>query len=332
MPSNIGATLGEQMPVLLLPTDPLCGPGADHMPYQDVSPEQLKSGRKTSTIISMRANLNTFPSTGFYGFDEYVPPQKFHEIDSKEFAKMYKHDEVEDVKTNANNTMSVPQQLPVRKLSNTQFPQRKLSNTQSPLRKLSNTNNPHMNMTRQLSKERSISTTSNLTVSSPRRPMIRKSSVPQRLGELTPSDSWCSKKNEYHSSRPRIVDPKSGAHPKNRKTSDNNYYHTNKHEKPALWKDIRQAFSHAECESSASSLTLTSDHIVSMTEQPSYTKPSRKSSVRSGPITAYNKKSGFASVASYIQNCNAGQKERMKSTGRILWHRSVLAVNINHAR
>ncbi|XP_063677949.1 cyclic nucleotide-binding domain-containing protein 2-like isoform X3 [Bolinopsis microptera] len=245
---------------------------------------------------------------------------------------MYKHDEVEDVKTNANNTMSVPQQLPVRKLSNTQFPQRRLSNTQSPLRKLSNTNNPHMNMTRQLSKERSISTTSNLTVSSPRKPMIRKSSVPQRLGELSHSDSWCSKKNEHNSSRARIIEPKSGAPSKNRKTSDNHYYHTNKHEKPALWKDISQAFSHAECESSASSLTLMSDHIVSMTEQPSYTKPSRKSSVRSGPITAYNKKSGFASVASYIQNCNAGQKERMKSTGRILWHRSVLAVNINHAR
>ena len=46
----------------------------------------------------MRGTPNPFPS-GFYGFEEYVPAQKFHEIDSSEFAKIYKHEEVEGEKS-----------------------------------------------------------------------------------------------------------------------------------------------------------------------------------------------------------------------------------------
>ena len=239
--------------------------------------------------------------------------------------------------------MSVPQQShvrkisntqpPVRKLSNTQAPVRKLSNTQPPVRRLSNPNNIYQLPARQHSKtERSISTTSNLTTNSPRKTgIIRKSSVPQRLGELKASDSWCSKKNDHHS-RSRAIDPKSGTHPKSRKTSDLHFPNMKTATKPTLWNDIRQAFSHVECESSGSSLTLMSDHIVSMTEQPSFNKPNRKSSVRSGPITA-SKKAGFASVATYIQNCASGQKHgRVKSTGKLLWHRGVLALNIQNSR
>ena len=331
MPSNVVSipTIGEKMPALLLPSDPLYGAVPDKNPYQDISPEQLKSGRKTSTILAMRGHSTPFPS-GFYGFEEYLPPQKFHEIDSREFAKIYKHDEVEKDTTNIScvGVGESPRSGPVRKLSSTQAPTRKISN-----------NTPHHLPGRQHSKtERSISTTSNLTVSSPRKTnLLRKTSVPQRLGELKPSDSWCSKKTDTHP-RHKINDSRSGTPSKTRKTSDLHFPNMNNRpeksisSKPALWSEIRQAFNQADCESSSSSITLMSDHIVSLTEQPAYSKPNRKTSVRSGPITTC-KKSGFASVANYLQNCGSAQRHgKVKSTGKILWHRGVLALNIQHSR
>ncbi|KAL5252276.1 hypothetical protein ACHWQZ_G015150 [Mnemiopsis leidyi] len=331
MPSNVVSvpTIGEKMPALLLPSDPLYGAGLDKNPYQDISPEQLKSSRKTSTILAMRGHSTPFPS-GFYSFEEYLPPQKFHEIDSREFAKIYKHDEVEKETTNVSGGAAGES-------PRTGAP-RKLSSTQAPSRRISNNNPAHTLPSRQHSKtERSISTTSNLTVTSPRKTtLLRKTSVPQRLGELKPSDSWCSKKTDNHP-RLRINDSRSGTPSKSRKTSDLNFPNMNRYDKsasskPALWSEIRQAFHQADCESSSSSITLMSDHIVSLTEQPAYSKPNRKTSVRSGPITTC-KKSGFASVANYLHSCGPSQRHsKVKSTGKILWHRGVLALNIQHSR